>query len=329
MIDEKWSARFRSHDEIRSRGAIGNLNDGIEITTQGVRTRLIAWPGNGFQTESVHVLTLAPGEESALYEYDMADEAMVCFKGQGEVYLRGEWVQIEPGDIAYFPERVPRALRNPKGNSRDFVLVNQICPPQFDLYESAGYYDRAHGRMKFEAIEKAKKEATLGNLSTDNELHYNDSYPAVRAWNLSVEEIRRDGALFNMYRGALFSGIDVPMVLLLWPGYGVSRCGFHYGCMPPGSEAAKHTHPVSDECIVNWIGSGLSLISGDYIATGPLDVVLAPCGVQHGGKIPSDAKGAAFPGGFASPPQLDLYMRTPYYKDGKYSTPPFEMLEAK
>ena len=89
MIGEKWSARFRSHDEIRSRGAIGNLNDGIEITTQGVRTRLIAWPGNGFQTESVHVLTLAPGEESARYEYDMSDEAIVCFKGQGEVYLRG------------------------------------------------------------------------------------------------------------------------------------------------------------------------------------------------------------------------------------------------
>jgi hypothetical protein len=64
-------------------------------------------------------------------------------------------------------------------------------------------------------------------------LHYNDSYPAVRAWNLSVEEIRRDGALFNVYRGALFSGIDVPMILLLWPGYGVSRCGFHCGCMPP------------------------------------------------------------------------------------------------
>src|SRR5436305_12830897 len=91
-----WSARFRTHDQIRSHGAIGNLNDGVEITTQGVRTRLIAWPGNGFQTESVHVLTLAPGEESALYDYDIADEAIVCFKGQGEVYVRGEWVQIEP-----------------------------------------------------------------------------------------------------------------------------------------------------------------------------------------------------------------------------------------
>ena len=49
MVDEKWSARFRSYEEIRSRGAIGNLTDGIEITTQGVRTRLIAWPGNGFR----------------------------------------------------------------------------------------------------------------------------------------------------------------------------------------------------------------------------------------------------------------------------------------
>ena len=152
MVDEKWGARFRTHDEIRSHGAIGNLNDGVEITTQGVRTRLIAWPGNGFQTESVHVLMLAPGEESARYQYDMSDEAMVCFKGQGEVYLRGEWVQIEPGDIAYFPERVPHALRNPKENSHDFVLVNQICPPQFDLYEPAGYYDRAHGKMKFDTL---------------------------------------------------------------------------------------------------------------------------------------------------------------------------------
>lgn len=58
MADKNWSARFRSHDEIRSHAAIGNLNHGIEITKQGVRTRLIAWSGNGFQTESVHVLTL-------------------------------------------------------------------------------------------------------------------------------------------------------------------------------------------------------------------------------------------------------------------------------
>ena len=52
-------------------------------------------------------------------------------------------------------------------------------------------------------------------------------------------------------------------------------------------------------------------------------------GVQHGGKIPADAKGAAFQAGFASPPQLDLYLRTPSYRDGKYQKSPFQMLEPK
>ena len=34
MVDEKWNARFRTHDQIRLHSAIGNLNDGIEIATQ-------------------------------------------------------------------------------------------------------------------------------------------------------------------------------------------------------------------------------------------------------------------------------------------------------
>ena len=39
MSDEKWSACFRTHDDIRAHGAIGNLNDGIEITAHGMRTQ--------------------------------------------------------------------------------------------------------------------------------------------------------------------------------------------------------------------------------------------------------------------------------------------------
>jgi len=62
MVDEKWSARFRTHDEIQSHGSFVNLNDGLEITAQGARTRQIAWPGYGFQTESFHLLTLVAGE---------------------------------------------------------------------------------------------------------------------------------------------------------------------------------------------------------------------------------------------------------------------------
>jgi gentisate 1,2-dioxygenase len=33
-------------------GAIGSLNDGVEMEIHGMSTRLIAWPGTGFQTEA-------------------------------------------------------------------------------------------------------------------------------------------------------------------------------------------------------------------------------------------------------------------------------------
>ena len=80
--DESYRARNRTHEEIRQNGAIGNLNDGVEIETHGIRTRLIAWPGNGFQTESVHVLTHHPGDESEMYCYDMIEEAMLASKAK-------------------------------------------------------------------------------------------------------------------------------------------------------------------------------------------------------------------------------------------------------
>lgn len=64
MAKEMYQARYKTAQEIRSHGAIDNLQDGPTIRTHGTATRLIAWPGNGYQTESVHVLTLQPGDES-------------------------------------------------------------------------------------------------------------------------------------------------------------------------------------------------------------------------------------------------------------------------
>jgi mannose-6-phosphate isomerase-like protein (cupin superfamily) len=129
-IKERYLERTRTYDEMRRSGAIGNLNDGIEITTHGISTRIIAWPGNSLRTESVHVLTLPPGQTSESYRYDMAEESLLCIKGKGEVFLRRRWVEIEAGDVAFFPERVERGIRNPEENQADFVLVNQIAPPR-------------------------------------------------------------------------------------------------------------------------------------------------------------------------------------------------------
>ena len=334
--DEAYRARNRTHEEIRQRGAISSLNDGIEIETHGIRTRIIAWPGNGFQTESVHVLTHRPGDESPMHRYDMADEAMICLKGKGEVYLRDRWVEIEPGDIAYFPEGLERATRNPRDNDRDFVLVNSISSPQFDLYEPFGYYDKEQGVMRFEAIEEAKKAARVGNLSPENELRHNGSHPQLRAKNLQTDDIRRNGALFNVFEGAAFRGFEpahmpdfgkAHMVLNLWPGYGVSRTGFHFAHGLPTMPTRIHSHPVVDECLILWAGKGQFYCHDRWVEAETFDCVLAPSGVRH------QMKGRANPlargwygGGFASPPQLDLYMETQYWRDGKFDRPPFAEL---
>ncbi|MGH9278183.1 MAG: cupin domain-containing protein, partial [Acidimicrobiales bacterium] len=145
MAHERYQAKYKSADEIRRGGAIGNLQEGPVIDTHGVPTRLIAWAGNGYQAEAVHVLTLHPGEESRPYTYGQAEEAMLCLGGTGEVYLRGAWRQIQPGDMPYFPEGVAHAVRNPSSNKDDLFVVTQITPAPFDLYEPAGYYHRGQG----------------------------------------------------------------------------------------------------------------------------------------------------------------------------------------
>jgi quercetin dioxygenase-like cupin family protein len=89
-FDDPYRARHRTAAQIRATGAIGSLNDGVEIEIHGVSTRLIAWPGTGFQTECVHVLTLQPGQETDMHSYGLAEEAVLALQGDGEAYVRGE-----------------------------------------------------------------------------------------------------------------------------------------------------------------------------------------------------------------------------------------------
>jgi uncharacterized cupin superfamily protein len=339
MAEERYQARFMSREQIRAGGAIGNLQDGLSISTHGVDTRLIAWPGNGYQTESVHVLTLHPGDESTAYAYTLAEDALLCLAGRGEGLQRGDWRALAPGDIAYFPEGVAHALRNPSANSDDLHVVTQITPPQFDLYEPAGYYDRAQGTLNLTAIYRATLNAPH-QVMPRSEMALHDTEPDCRAEHLSLEEVRRSGALFNVYLGTPFPGLGIPAHLVLWPGVGCRTAGFNYALAPAGATDAMHAHPVSDECLIVWEGvcegytahgysdsGAVDFWTGrksSFVALDTYDVVLAPCGVLHGHR---SLDTPSVLGGFASPPQLDLLIGLPSYADGVFTRAEVEVLD--
>jgi quercetin dioxygenase-like cupin family protein len=260
---DSYRAWYRSAAEIRAEGAIGSLMQGIEVEIHGVSTRIIAWPGNGFQTESIHVLTLSPGQEMEMHAYGMAEEAMICLKGGGEAYVRGEWVPLNPGDLAFYPPNVPHAVRAAASAERDLVMVTAISPPAFDLYADAGFYNVQYGVINEEAAFFAHQNAVPGTLSPEQEMRYWDTAPGVRPWNLSVEEIVSGGALFTIFRGAKIDVIDAPMVFVLWPGYGARSTGFHFATGEAGLTTAVHAHPAADECVVMWGGGPASAYCAD------------------------------------------------------------------
>jgi mannose-6-phosphate isomerase-like protein (cupin superfamily) len=155
-------ARYRDHAVIRASGAVSGLADGAQSTINGLTTRLVAWPGTGFQTEAVHVITVEAGQESERYRYDLAEEALLCHSGGGEVWLRDAWVPLEPGDMAYVPEGIERAVRVPATADQPLVLVAQITPPQIDHYAAHGFYNVELGVMNYDSIRKACTDARAG-----------------------------------------------------------------------------------------------------------------------------------------------------------------------
>ena len=327
MSKEAFLARSRSYADIRQKGCVGSFNDGVEIELQGVRTRLVAWPGNGFLGGSIHVLMLRPGDASTMYQYDVSEELLVCLKGSGEVYVRDRWVTIAPGDVAYVPEGLPHGVRNPRGNTADFVLVSQLTPPSVNLYEPAGFYDREHQRMRLDEIQKAIAAAALGNLSTTNEMQYREDHPELRPWNLTRQEIRQGGALFNIFRGATFGGIGVPMRILVYPGFGARMTNLHVGIIPAEGAADIHTHPLSDDCIFALEGGTEAHLGGDWVHVEAYEAAMAPVGVAHGGR-PNGSGIVGLVLGFGAPAELDVYLKSDdMFKDGHYTDVAFQRLE--
>ena len=316
---EKYRPGAMTIDRIREIGTIPNLNQGIEITINNIRTRLIAWPGQGMVQGALHLLTLGAGEETGKYRYPVSEEALECIQGEGEVYLWDKWVTIKAGDVAYFPEGVTHAIRNRKNS--DFVLISQLTPPQLDLYEPSGLWDSSTNTWNQNRIKQLSDSSKPGKLGELTQLRFHDedipeSMP-MRAWRVDNATIRKKGALFNIFYGARFDKIGVPMVIVLFPGYGTRNAGLHTGIFPEGGQAHAHRHPLSDDCVIYLQGKGNTIIDGDSIDLDPLNAVAAPILASHGAGNPAPQRSLV--SGYGAPPQPELYEEA-CYQQGCYLT---------
>ncbi|HVX00309.1 MAG TPA: cupin domain-containing protein [Candidatus Babeliaceae bacterium] len=315
------------------RGMIVNLNDGLQVEIHSIPTRLIAWPGNGFIHTALHLLTLNPGTTTPLYTYQISEEALLCLHGSGQVFLHNQWVTIQPGDIPYIPENIPHAISNPTTNTEPLILVAAIAIPPLDLYETSNLYDRQTATFNTNKIQELQNNNTDYSRPLEHpcSLTYHDTHHELRPWNLTNTTIRSQGALFNITKGALSSAIGSPLFYILWPGYGTRNLAFHFAYAPSSAHFITHKHPLSDDLIITFNGSMLSVLDNKECSTRPYDCVMAPCGILHGGKpkpnlehkTSSNTPEPIMLGGFSAPPQLDLYLRSGHYARGIFSRPPF------
>jgi mannose-6-phosphate isomerase-like protein (cupin superfamily) len=180
------------------------------------------------------------------------------------------------------------------------------------------------GRM-VDAAERARRQIVPAPLPLDNEMHFSSAHPEFRAWNLTPQKIQQDGALFSFYSGAAFSGLGGEMRLILWPGYGITKTGFHSAFAVGPQDSNAHRHPISDEVLISFINRGQLYCDDRWLVVGPNESVMAPCGVTHGAIASPDLPDPYWGvGGFAAPPQQDVYLLVDgLFHDGVFATPEY------
>lgn len=141
MFSDPARANNRTRDEIRTRGAVFNINHGIDIKEDNdCVTRLIGWPGMGTRMVSFHLLIHKPGGGYELHSHPMSEESLICVRGTGEINLGSGWVKVEAGNAIYVPPGRTHATRSLADSGEDFVVLSYNCPPPMEYYQKTGFF---------------------------------------------------------------------------------------------------------------------------------------------------------------------------------------------
>jgi len=311
-------AANRSAAEISRRGAIFNVNEGIVIEEgDGCQTRLVGWPGNGTRMVSFHVLTHRADGSFAHHAHPNSEESLICIAGRGEIDLGRGWVPVEAGNAIFVPAGCRHATRVAPGSSDDFVILSYNCPPPMEYYQSKGLMKK--GAFDQGAIDHLLLLSTPGAIAPVCTARLNDLGGNERGELKGAAEVARSGGVFNLFRGAAFTGYGCLMRFILWPGVGTKMIGQHIAFHEPGTAFAPHVHPISEDAVPVEDGTGQLYLESRWIDAGIGDILYAPAGVRHGtGCRPAEPR-MFICSGCASPPQFDLYELAGYLKDGEFT----------
>ena len=84
LRDDPARAYNRTRDEVRTRGAIFNINEGLDIENgKGCITRLIGWPAVGTRMVSFHLLIHKPGGKFDTQIRVISEVSMTCIRDWG------------------------------------------------------------------------------------------------------------------------------------------------------------------------------------------------------------------------------------------------------
>lgn len=114
-------------------------------------------------------------------------------------------------------------------------------------------------------------------------------------------------------------GLDVKFFLS--PKIGSRNVGITSGIHGPGEGFEPHVHPLSEELLIVLEGSGEVFLDDKWIPVSKGDIVYAPEGVPHGTRNNSKTNEDLIMIGIGIPPQLDLYLRSGYYKMEDFQLP--------
>jgi quercetin dioxygenase-like cupin family protein len=75
----------------------------------------------------VCLIEIAPGSETPIHTHEEHADSIFVVKGQGETYVNGNWLPIEPGDYLYIPAQGEHGTRN-TGTEPLRLFVHQTRP---------------------------------------------------------------------------------------------------------------------------------------------------------------------------------------------------------